>query len=114
MKRVFAFAAMTLMPGVANATPVYLSCLIQTAQGGQAMNIQLNEEAGRVNYEFPATGIRVTKRAIFSPNSVSFNGFEIDRMDLSIQRSNELLASISNAPPVDYGRCEIDQRDRAF
>lgn len=115
--RWFATAAVALfLPSAATAAPVYLTCVLNTQNDGDlAVNVQLNEEGGTVSYTFPRNGNSFTVRAIFAPDKVSFRGFEISRTDLSIQRVNDgAFSRIRNDPMVDRGRCQIDQRNRAF
>ncbi len=116
MRLLAAVALMSVLPTAANAAPVYLSCVVNTQNDGDlAVDVQLNEDGGTASYSFPRNGNSFTVRAIFTPDKVSFRGFEISRTDLTIQRINDgAFNRIRNDPPSDRGRCQIDQRDRAF
>ena len=92
----------------AEAAPVYLHCeLDATTQGDRApMDVTLNEETGTVQYAFPNIGYAGSAHAIFAVDSVSFNGFTIDRTNLQYTRST--------LGDVDHGKCSLVQIKRAF
>ena len=80
------------------------------------MDVQLNEEGGRASYSFPDVGESYTFKAIFAPDHVSFNQFWVSRTDLSFKRINDgpYDQAVYHRPSVEYGKCRLDARKRAF
>lgn len=119
MKRVFLAtitASALAWPSVALAQPVFLTCTL-TDQGGEStFDVQLNETANTVSYFIHRNGMTVKKPAIFTPEKVLFNGFEIDRKDLTFRRDNTQNAfyRVTGGPAMDVGKCVIDREERAF
>ena len=117
MRSAFLALAAVFVSSGANAAPIMLNCIIDTQNGGPLkMEVQLNEEAGIVSYSFPQRGNSFTKRAIFAPDHVAFGSFLVSRTDLSVQRKNdgEFDQRVFRLPPVEYGKCSLDTRKRAF
>lgn len=113
---VLALAAVLVSSG-ASAAPVMLNCTISTQNDGPLqIEVQLNEGGGTVSYSFPHSGRSVVKPAIFAPDRVSFGSFSVNRTDLTIQRINDgqFDQSVFKLPPVEFGRCTLDERERAF
>lgn len=109
------FASLAASPAV--AAPVMLHCVIDTQNDGPLqMEVQLNEQGGTVSYSFPQRGNSFTTRAIFAPDHVAFKSFVVSRTDLTIQRRNdgEFDQRVFRLPPVEYGKCSLDARKRAF
>ena len=103
----------TATPALAN--PVYLTCTLTDNGGESVFDVQLNETNGTVSYFIHRNGMTVQKRAVFTPDRVTFNGFAIDRRTLEFSRDNTGSAFYSAGdPPTDVGQCAIDDRERAF
>ena len=117
MNKFAALAAIAaLSPSPAMAAPVFLKCSLVDRGGESVFDIQLNEEAGTVSYFIHRSETTVKARAIFTPNMVSFGPFEINRRDLTFRRDNTGggFYTPGQTPPVDEGKCEISETDRAF
>lgn len=117
MKLMLSSIALICCSTAANASPVFLNCVLTTPRAGPLkIDIQLNEEGGTVGYTFPDNGRSYTVRGIFTPDHVSFMRFSVSRTDLTIQRRNDgqFDQSVYHLAPVDTGRCVMDSRKRAF
>jgi hypothetical protein len=90
----------------AEAAPVYLHCQFNAPVDPAPMDLTLNEESSTVQYVFPDIGYAGVAKAIFTADSVAFNGFTIDRTNLQYTRSMP--------DRVDHGRCSLVQVKRAF
>ena len=88
----------------AYAAPVLMTCTVTDSAGESVFDVQLNEEAGIANYFVRRHQLAVTRRAIFTPDLVTFNGFTIDRKDLTFVRDADGAV----------GKCVIDTTKRAF
>lgn len=104
------------LPSVAFAQPVFLICKLVDRGGESVFDVQLNEEAGTVSYVTRRNQMAVKKRAIFTPQAVSFGSFEIDRRSLAFRRDNTASAfyAPSTSPAMDVGSCEVSAEKRAF
>ncbi|MDB5678386.1 MAG: hypothetical protein JWM94_1388 [Sphingomonas bacterium] len=107
--------ALAFWPCSAFAAPVYLRCHLvpdgkDVGAGDLAnsapMEVTLNEDVGMVTYKFAASGRAYTARGIFTAGKVQFNGFMIDRTNLSFQRTS--------LGQVDNGECTLIEIKRAF
>lgn len=110
--------AVSILPTTAVAAPVFLNCTVPDTLKKNpvtVMQVQLNEDNGTAAWSFD-NGNSFTKPAIFAPNKVSFGGFQINRMDLSIIRFNDgIYAKVANGGPwEDHGKCEVARQQRAF
>lgn len=107
--------ALAVFSSAASAAPVMLNCELTQHDGPLKIDVQLNEDAGTVSWSFPATGVSVTRAAIFTPDRVSFGSFSISRTDLTLQRVNDTVdQEYDHEAPVSYGKCSLDSRKRAF
>jgi hypothetical protein len=117
MVRTIAALVAVAASGAAMASPVMLNCDLATqADGLIKMNVQLNEENGTATYSFPDQGDSYSFKAAFAPDHVSFNQFWISRNDLTFKRINDgpYDQAIYHRPPVEFGKCRMDARKRAF
>ncbi len=99
----------------AHAKPVFLKCLWD-GRKDISMDVQLNEERGAASYAFPHTGRSFTVPAIFTADKVSFETFAINRKDLTFSSKNDTAFDrhVFKSPPYSYGKCTIDETERAF
>lgn len=90
------------------AALVYLHCSLNpgTQPDTAPMDVTLNEAEATVTYTFPNIGRTFIGPAAFGASDVSFNGFRIDRNDLTYSRT--MLSK------VDRGQCAIVQPGKAF
>jgi len=115
MKFVVAIA-LAIVPYSASAAPVYLKCQLDQDVGKKpAWDVTLNEDSGSVTYVFPDLGRAYTVRGIFTAQSVTFNGFTVDRTNLAFSRDlSDLTVPGATPPPIDHGKCVIVTAKRAF
>lgn len=106
MKFLAAAAAMSMVPAIAQAQPVYLECMLT----GMQWNVMLNAETAMVSWEFPANGRAYSGRGIFTADKVLFNGITISRSDLSITRPMDRQFY----PQDDKGQCKLIEKKNAF
>ena len=108
-------AAALLTPGIAFANPINLNCVLDDRGKQVSMEVSLNENEGSGSWQWSPDGRSVKRGATFTPSSVAFGPFRIDRRDLSIVRTNDaLLVSQGDLPETTSGKCEIDKSQRAF
>lgn len=99
----------------AQAAPVFLTCTLVDRAGASAFDVQVNEEAGKVDYFARRTKMAISNRAIFTPEEVRFNSFVINRIDLSFRRENDATDQrLFGWPEADEGSCEKAVEKRAF
>lgn len=97
-------------PVPALAAPVNLACTIRADGRDQIMDLALNEASGTAGYTWRRSGHSTEYRAAFTPTTVIFGPFTINRATLAITRRSDT----SSAAPTDEGACEIVKVDRAF
>lgn len=111
-------ALIAFVSASAQASPVFLKCDLNTSEGLQTFDVQLNEAANTVTYSFDLNGERrsVNAKAFFASDRVSFNSFTVSRTDLSFQRDHRdsPFLKYSNWNPVDHGKCVVNKQPRAF
>jgi len=114
MKKWMLACALLVAPGVANAAPVYLECMLPKAgQGSEELlwNITLNETEGTVHYTIPETGVAAIRPAVFSAEEVRFANLTINRVDLTFTRRTQVGAGAVAAT----GKCRLAPiKERAF
>ena len=114
VKSLIAIAAVMTAEPVA-AKSVALLCSIPAPHAPTELAVQLHEDQGVVDYEIAHSGLRVSKRAIFTPSGVRFGSFDISRQTLVIRRFNNDTGFVTpGLPDLDTGTCRIDDRPRAF
>ena len=107
-----------LVPLAASASggPVYLTCTLD-AKPDWIMDVQLNEQSGSasIHYRHGGSGA-ITRRAAFAPDRISFERYVVSRTDLRFSKDNrrDTWASVMNLPPMEYGQCVIDDRERSI
>ena|SRR5947209_8093590 len=123
MYRVAAIALL-LFSSAAGAAPVYLHCQFDPALDDShraPMDVTLNENESTVTWTFPGIGRTFSGPAAFKAQSVSFNGFTIDRTNLALRDSK---MNVPDGPiaadtqfsfsEVTVGTCTVVQVKRAF
>ncbi len=114
----FVAAVAALLPTAAEAAPVYLECHLNTTDGLQSFDVQLNEGANSVTYSYERSGqtLSFTAKGFYGPERVAFSSFAVSRVDLSFERDNRDSAffKYSKWNPVDKGQCAINKQQRAF
>ena len=106
-------AAITLALASAPAAStqlIYLDCTIMQRGRPNEWKVTLNEGEGVVDYDGPISGPQ-RQPARFTADSVYFIGFTLSRVNLSIQRTNDVFGVIT----YDIGTCRLPQpKKRAF
>ena len=105
-------AATVAAPAV--AAPVFLNCEMAQPDGEMMQTkVQANEEGGTVTYTFPDNGRTYTLKGFFTPDTVKFGAFTINRKDLSFTRDNS-GPFMQPGHEMSYGKCVVDKTERAF
>ena len=102
---------MVAAPVPAMAAPVNLTCSFGTTR---PLVVSLDEQAGTASYTW-AEGRVAKYDATFTPDTVSFGHFSINRVTLAALRRNDAtMVAQGKMPATTPGTCELVKVDRAF
>ncbi|WP_380785604.1 hypothetical protein [Sphingomonas sp. R86521] len=98
---------------LAMTMPVTLTCTIDDRWRPATMMLRMDEVHGVVRYSWPATAPAVKSRALFTRDTVMFDGFTLDRASLAIVRDGDALTGMLGAQPrAAKGRCRTSRGAR--
>jgi len=114
MARVACALVVLSTPANADEGVTSLSCYVDD-WSDWVMYVELNEANGTVSYSIPSKRRSARRDAIFTPESVSFDVFQISRVDLKLSHENsKLFQDAWGVPRFQYGHCELREVQRVF
>lgn len=103
IRNLFSLAIVILLALIvtpADAAPVYLDCHLE---GGHDWHMTIDETNHEVSYSIPDLEVLERKAAVFGPREVTFDGITVDRVDLHMTRTVEVLGAIRS----NRGQCVL-------